>query len=156
MTPSKIELKHELRQISSFQGLRASRFFLIFSSILVTLYCILNRYGIFSSYLLFINLLAPFFLALIPTDKNRDNFYLISLCKEYDFQSIDYFAHLITFWASNLLLLIWTGKTIISAPVAPLSDIMPFLLLICNILCYLFVYYYYQFRLHYRLSNNVF
>lgn len=155
MKPNTANLHHELKKIAGMLALSFSRYYLLFVTAICMLYSFLQKDAVYSMYIFFFTLLAPFFMEQIPKNPAAPSKQelLPVLKKEYQYNKLRYQCLLWTFWLDNLLLVVWGIKSSLS-----LSDTLfhhiPLFLLGSNIFLYLLFFYYYQFKFHYQLINN--
>ena len=155
MEPTSTALHTEIRKIAHLQGLIFCRYYLLLTMLLCLPYFFAHRYGLYCMYIFFFTLLAPSVIEEIPSKKTiKKNNILTTLKKEYGYHPLRYYSLQITFWLSNLLLLVWQIRNHIKSTVSSFAKELPFLILAGHLICYLFLSYYYQFKLHYQLKNN--
>lgn len=156
MSPNANTLHAEIKHLARMQALIYTRIYLLFASFLCTLYYLAMRYGLYCTDVFFLSLLGPFLIELIPTNaSNRHkNFQLTTLHKEYDYEPIRHISLYCTFWLCNLLLIIWIFRIQIYSTANTLANSLPTVLLFGNILCFLFLFYYFRIKFHFQLMNN--
>lgn len=135
------------------QALSLTRYYLLIATAVSIFYFFLQAYAIYYIYVFLFALLAPFFMEQIPKESKipLKTFLLPVLKEEYQYSSLRYHCLLWTFWLSNLLLAACAMKSALSDVFSPH---IPVFLLSSHILCYLLLFYYYQFKFHYQLINN--
>lgn len=149
-------LYRELKKISGLHSLMTARYFLLLSCFVSFFYYFAHRYGLYCIYIAIFSLLAPNILEYaLPTKKSdSDTVILPTLKKSYAYDSKKYISLLITFWLSNILLIIWQFSTTLHPTAHFIANYFPFFILLGNILIYLILLYYYRIKLHSQLSNN--
>lgn len=146
----------EIKKISSQQSLMIARYFLLLACFIIFFYYFAHHYGLYCIYIAIFSLLAPSILEHAISNKNScsDTVILPTLKKSYAYDSKKYVCLLITFWLSNILLLVWQFSTILHPTPHFIANYFPTFVLLGNIFIYLFLYYFYQIKLHSQLSNN--
>lgn len=153
MEPTLPMLHTEIRKIAHLQGLKISRYYLLIS-MAVGFPCFFSQRS-YCTYIFFFALLAPALLSNIPKKKTDSAAsVLATLKKEYAYSNLHYYCLLITFWLTNFLLIIWQVCNQSRSFSSSFAKQFPLLVLVGNLICYVFVSYYYQFKLHYQLKNN--
>lgn len=141
--------------IAKLLAYKDTRFFLLFASALCTFYYFSHRYGLYSIYVFFFSLLAPFFIEhAFPSQEGAVSSELALLMKTHAYTNTKQLSLQITFWACNILLFVLQLKMNQADNITAIAHLLPSLVLIGHILVYFLLYYYYQFKLHYQLLNN--
>lgn len=155
MKSNAAHLHHELKKIAGMRALSYSRYYLLLVTAICMLCFFLQRDNVYSMYIFFFTLLAPFFMEQIPKKQapSLKEELLPVLKEEYQYSKLRYQCLLWTFWLDNLLLAVWGIKSSLSLSVTLFHHI-PLFLLGSNIFLYLLFFYYYQFKFHYQLINN--
>ncbi len=146
----------EIKKISSLQSLMIARYFLLLACFVIFFYYFAHHYGLYCIYIAIFSLLAPTILehAISNRKSYSDTVILPTLKKSYAYDSKKYICLLITFWLSNILLIIWQFSTIMRPTPHFVANYFPTFVLSGNILIYLILSYIYQIKLHSQLSNN--
>ena len=155
MKSEALSMHQEIRNIAKLQGLIYSRYLLLCTCMLCMLYYLAHRYGLYCFYPFALSLITPTLIELRQKKGLHNATVLLPVLREqYHYSKLRHVSLSVAFWLCNILLISWYFRLIYSSSANWLANHIPLFLLLENLLCYLGITYYYQFKFHYQLINN--